>query len=371
MSLRIILAAGGTGGHLFPAEALARALAARGAEPVLVTDPRTAGFTADVPGLSVHRLPLQPMRGGVVGRLRGGFGLCAGTLAARGLLRRLQPDAVVGFGGYPSVPTVFAARNLGRPILLHEQNAVLGKANRTLASRATRIATSFPRLRLLDPRLSGKIVETGNPVRPAIAAVGRTPYAPPAAGGPVEILVMGGSQGARIFATLLPEALALLSAELRARLRLTQQARPDDVATVRETYARAGIPATVERFFDDVPERLARAHLVISRSGASTVAEIAAAGRPSLLVPYPHAADDHQTDNARFLVDAGAAWLAPEGHVNAARLAQQLGAAMGDPAALAATAARALALGRPDAADRLADAVLALVPDRRPMEQAA
>ncbi|WP_374441565.1 undecaprenyldiphospho-muramoylpentapeptide beta-N-acetylglucosaminyltransferase [Stella sp.] len=371
MTVRVVLAAGGTGGHLFPAEALARALARHGAEPVLVTDPRTAGFAQPVPGMAVHRLPLQPMRGGVVGRIRGGIGLCAGTLAARGLLRRLAPDAVVGFGGYPSVPTVFAARNLGRPILLHEQNAVLGKANRMLAGRATRIATSFPRVRLLDAGLAGKVVETGNPVRPAITEIGRRPYAPPAADGPIEMLVMGGSQGARVFATRLPEALALLPEGLRDRLRLTQQARPDDVALVRETYARAGIPATVERFFDDVPERLGRAHLVVSRSGASTVAEIAAAGRPALLVPYPHAADDHQTDNARHLADAGAAWLAPEGETDAAGLAALLGRALGDPAALAAAAARALALGRPDAADRLADAVLALVSDRRPMEHAA
>ncbi|BBK35493.1 UDP-N-acetylglucosamine--N-acetylmuramyl-(pentapeptide) pyrophosphoryl-undecaprenol N-acetylglucosamine transferase [Allostella sp. ATCC 35155] len=371
MTVRIILAAGGTGGHLFPAEALAHALVARGAEPVLVTDPRTAGFSGPVSGLTVHRLPLQPMRGGVVGRIRGGFGLCAGTLAARGLLRRLAPDAVVGFGGYPSVPAVFAARNLGRPILLHEQNAVLGKANRMLAARATRIATSFPRLRLLDPALAGRVVETGNPVRPAIAEVGRRPYAPPAADGPVEILVMGGSQGARIFATLLPDALALLPDGLRARLRLTQQARPDDVAAVRETYARAGIPATVERFFDDVPQRLARAHLVVSRAGASTVAEIAAAGRPALLVPYPHAADDHQTNNARHLADAGAAWLVPEAGTDAARLAAVLGEVLADPATLAAAAARALALGRPDAGDRLADAVLELVAAAQPMGRAA
>ncbi|BBK44229.1 UDP-N-acetylglucosamine--N-acetylmuramyl-(pentapeptide) pyrophosphoryl-undecaprenol N-acetylglucosamine transferase [Allostella vacuolata] len=371
MTVRIVLAAGGTGGHLFPAEALARILVARGAEPVLVTDPRTSGFATDLPGLAVHRLPLQPMRGGVVGRIRGGLGLCAGTLAARGLLRRLAPDAIVGFGGYPSVPTVFAGRNLGRPILLHEQNAVLGKANRMLAGRATRIATSFPTLRLLDPGLASKVVETGNPVRPAIAALNRQPYAPPAAGGPIEILVMGGSQGAAVFATRLPEALARLPDALRVRLRLTQQARADDVEPVRAAYARMGIPAVVERFFADVPDRLARAHLVVSRSGASTVAEIAAAGRPSLLVPYPHAADDHQTDNAGHLVRAGAAWLAPEGTVDAAGLAALLAGVLDDPARLAAAAAAARGLGRPDAADRLADAVLALVAIPPAMERAA
>ncbi|BBK33626.1 UDP-N-acetylglucosamine-N-acetylmuramylpentapeptide N-acetylglucosamine transferase [Stella humosa] len=371
MTTRIVLAAGGTGGHLFPAEALARALLARGAEPILVTDPRTSGFAADLPGLAIHRLPLQPMRGGVVGRIRGGLGLCAGTLAARGLLRRLRPDAIVGFGGYPSVPTVFAGRNLGQPILLHEQNAVLGRANRMLASRATRIATSFARIRLLDPALAAKVVETGNPVRPAIAALNALPYQPPEDNGPVTVLVTGGSQGASVFATRLPDAIGRLPAALRARLHLVQQARAEDVEPVRAAYAAIGVAATVARFFDDMPARLGQAHLMISRSGASTVAEIAAAGRPALLVPYPRAADDHQTDNARHLADAGAAWMAPEGAGDAADLARLLEDILTVPDKLASAAARARGLGRPDAAERLADAVLALVAQTAPMERAA
>ncbi len=371
MSARIILAAGGTGGHLFPAEALARTLAARGAEPILVTDPRTSGFATDLAGLAIHRLPLQPMRGGMLGRVRGGLGLCAGTLVARGLLRRLAPDAIVGFGGYPSVPTVFAGRNLGRPILLHEQNAVLGKANRMLASRATCIATSFARLRLLDPALAGKVVETGNPVRPAIAALHALPYAAPTADGAIEVLVTGGSQGAGVFASRLPQAIARLPEGLRARLRMTQQARAEDVEAVRAAYGRIGVAAAVSRFFDDMPERLGRAHLVIARAGASTVAEIAAAGRPSLLVPYPHAADDHQTDNARHLADADAGWLAPESQFDEERLSALLARILADPAGLATAAAKARALGRPDAAERLADAVLSLIEPAPALEHAA
>ncbi|MCC7275183.1 MAG: undecaprenyldiphospho-muramoylpentapeptide beta-N-acetylglucosaminyltransferase [Alphaproteobacteria bacterium] len=369
MTRRVALAAGGTGGHLFPAEALARALAARGAAAMLVTDPRTAAFGAAPAGLTVHRLPMAPMRGGVIGRVRGGIGLCAGTVAAHRLLRRERPDVVVGFGGYPSVPTVLAARRLGCPIVLHEQNAVLGKANRLLAGRATTIATSFAAVRLLDPALAGRVVETGNPVRPAIAAVRAVAYRPPADDRPVALLVLGGSQGAHVFAQAIPAAVALLPAALRARLRVSQQARAEDVAAVTAAYADLGVAATVARFFDDVPDRLADTALVIARSGASTVAELATAGRPAILVPYRHAADDHQTDNARHLADAGAAWLLAEPDFTAATLAPRLAALLADPAGLAAAAARAAALGRPDAAERLADAVLALA--AHPLEKAA
>ncbi|MGE0716722.1 MAG: undecaprenyldiphospho-muramoylpentapeptide beta-N-acetylglucosaminyltransferase [Alphaproteobacteria bacterium] len=369
MTIRVALAAGGTGGHLFPAEALASALAARGARPMLVTDPRTAGFAA-VPGLAVHRLPLAPMRGGIVGRLQGGIGLCAGTLAAHRLMRRERPDVVVGFGGYPSVPTVLAARRHGCPVVLHEQNAVLGKANRLLAPRAAAIATSFGRVRLLPPELAARVVETGNPVRPAIAAVRARAYEPPVAGGPVEILVMGGSQGARVFATIVPAAIGRLADDLRTRIRVVQQARADDVAAVEAAYGALGVPATVARFFDDVPDRLARAALVISRSGASTVAELAVAGRPAILVPYPHAADDHQTDNAQHLADAGGAWVAPESGLTAETLAAVIATRAAAPPRLAAAAWAAAAAGRPDAAERLADMVMAQAP-ARPLENAA
>ncbi|MGE0723362.1 MAG: undecaprenyldiphospho-muramoylpentapeptide beta-N-acetylglucosaminyltransferase [Alphaproteobacteria bacterium] len=371
MSPRIVLAAGGTGGHLFPAEALARALVGRGAAPILVTDPRTSGFSAPIPGLAVHRLPLQPMRGGIVGRTRAAVGLAAGTVAAWRLLRRLRPDVVVGFGGYPSVPTVIAAARRGAPVLLHEQNAVLGKANRLLAGRARRIATAFPAVRLLDPALAGRVVETGNPVRPAIIAARGHGYAAPAGDGPIELLVTGGSQGARIFAEVVPAAIGRLPNALRDRLHVIQQARAEDVDRVRAAYRGLAMRATVERFFDDIPERLARAALVVARSGASTVAELAVAGRPSVLVPYRLAADDHQTDNARFLDAAGAAWLMPETGLTEAALAGRLEALLGDPSALAAAAARAHACGRPDAAERLADAALALAAPVQPLERAA
>ena len=370
----IILAAGGTGGHIFPAEALARELVERGRAVALMTDRRGQSFGDRVPGVATHRVLAGRFDAGALGKLRGIAELMLGTAQAGIILRRLRPAAVVGFGGYPSVPTLMAASRLGYPTVIHEQNALLGRANRLLARRARRIALSFAETGGLRPAERRRAVATGNPVRPAIAALRGRAYAVPQQGGSIELLVLGGSQGARVFSLVIPDALALLPPALRGRLRLSQQARPEDLERVRARYAADGIPADLASFFDDVPARLARAQLVIARAGASTVAELCAIGRPAVLVPYPHAADDHQTANAEAVAAAGAGWAIGQAQFTAERLAGLLAELLGAPDRLARAAAAAHALGRPEAARRLAD--LALAPsggngDAAPQERAA
>ena len=353
-----VLAAGGTGGHLFPAQALAARLLAQGEAVYLTTDVRTEGLADKMPGVAVRQVRAGRFGGGPLRAACGIADLAVGVVQARRLLRQLRPAAVVGFGGYASVPTMVAAAQLGLPTVIHEQNAVLGRANRMLAPRARRIATGFSETSGLRPQDRGRAVQTGNPVRPAILAVGGRPYAPPEPGGTIELLVFGGSQGARVFAELVPAALALLPAELRARLRLCQQARPEDGAAVAEQLAALGIAAEVESFFTDMPERLARAHLVICRAGASTIAELAAAGRPALLVPYPHAMDDHQSANARAFAAAGGGWAMPQSTLTDAVLAERLAELLEDAAALQLAAAAARRFAGDDAAERLAALVL-------------
>jgi UDP-N-acetylglucosamine--N-acetylmuramyl-(pentapeptide) pyrophosphoryl-undecaprenol N-acetylglucosamine transferase len=365
----ILLAAGGTGGHMFPAEALARALIARGRRVILVTDRRGRGFGDRLPAVEVFRITAAGLAGGsLLRRAQGIAQLLRGYLQARRLVIRLRPALVVGFGGYASVPTVYAAQRAGLPTLLHEQNAVLGRANRMLAAHARAIATSFPDTAALGkatPRL------TGNPVRPAIAALGEQAY--PAMDGTLRLLVLGGSQGARVFARLIPAALAALAAERRRRIAIAQQCRPEDLDQVRSAYAALGQPAELADFFTDVAERLALAHLVISRSGASTVAELAAAGRPAILLPYPHATDDHQTANAAAFAGTGAGWLMPEADASPESLAQRLAMLLDDPTALTKAAAAARRFSQGDAAARLADLAEALIPGNggHPQEAAA
>ncbi len=355
----VALAAGGTGGHVFPAEAVAASLSARGISPVLFTDRRGTGFGGAAEVVRVQGAAITGMgwfaRAGGIGRLALGF---AGALVH---LRRLRPDVVLGFGGYASVPTVLAASLVGIPTALHEQNAVLGRANRLLAGRVRRIATGFDRLSGLSARDAAKVVRLGMPVRPAFAAWTGSAYTPPAADGPIRLLVLGGSQGAQVFSTLIPDALSRLAPELRARLAVTQQCRPETLAATRATYERLAITAELSSFFADVPERLAQAHLVIARAGASTVAELGVVGRPAILVPYPYATDDHQTANARAIAEAGAGWLMPQADLTAERLGERLSALIADPPALEAAAAHARDLGIADAAERLADLALSLV----------
>ena len=353
-----VLAAGGTGGHLFPAEALAARLLADGCKVHLTTDGRADNFSERMPGVAVRQVRAGRLGGGPLRAACGIADIAVGIVQARRLLRQLQPAAVVGFGGYASVPTMIAATQLGLPTVIHEQNAVLGRANRMLASRVRSIATGFPETAGLRPQDRSRAVHTGNPVRPAIIAVGAVPYAPPPPEGTIELLVFGGSQGARVFAELVPSALALLPQSLRARLRLTQQARPEDCAAVVERLTALGVTATVESFFTDMPKRLACSQLVICRAGASTIAELAAAGRPALLVPYPHATDDHQSANARAFAASGGGWALPQADLTSAALAERIAELFGDPAALLLAAAAARGFARDDAAERLAALVL-------------
>ncbi|MCX8135176.1 MAG: undecaprenyldiphospho-muramoylpentapeptide beta-N-acetylglucosaminyltransferase [Roseococcus sp.] len=355
----IAIAAGGTGGHLFPAEALAAELAARGQRIVLFTDARSAAF--DSPAFAnAERFVLKGE--GLAGRgplraLRGALALAAGTLAARRLLQRLDAAALVGFGGYPSIPPALAALSLGarRPaLILHEQNAVLGRANRALAARAELLALSYPETARVPP--SARTRHVGNPVRPALAALAGEPY--PATEGALRLLVIGGSLGARIFGEIVPPAVAALPEALRARLVVTQQCRVEDLERVRAAYAEAGIPAELSPFFTDIARRFAGAHLVIARAGASTVAELACAGRPAILVPLPGAIDDHQAANARALAAAGAAEVLPQREASPGRLSALLAAWLGAGGRLAEAARHAASLARPQAARELADAVM-------------
>ena len=353
----ILLCAGGTGGHLFPAEALAVVLETRGLTVDLATDHRAAHFK--FPARAVHLIPSATLRGrDPLSILKTATLLTFGTWRASRLMKRLRPAAVVGFGGYPTVPPMMAATMRNIPTVLHEQNGVMGRANRLLASRVTAIATGFRTLKNVDAAVEAKIAFTGNPVRPAVLAAAAVPYDPPQPGGPLNLLVFGGSQGARVMAEIVPEALEQLDPALRARLSVVQQARPEDLDAVRATYARLGITAECEPFFADLPARMAAAHLIVSRSGASTVAELSAIGRPALLVPLPHALDQDQLANAGVLEGAGGAITVVQSDFTPERLAAELVALAAAPDRLGAMAVAARSAGTLDAAERLADLVM-------------
>jgi UDP-N-acetylglucosamine--N-acetylmuramyl-(pentapeptide) pyrophosphoryl-undecaprenol N-acetylglucosamine transferase len=353
----VLLAAGGTGGHLFPAEALADALQKRGAVNDLATDVRAAHFK--FPARIVHLIPSATLRGrNPIALARTAALLTLGTAKAWAMLGRVRPAVVVGFGGYPTVPPLMAAALRGIPTVLHEQNGVMGRANRLLAPRVTAIATGFRTLARLDPRLQGKITFTGNPVRREVIAAAATPYAAPDAGGKLRLLVFGGSQGARVMAEIVPPALERLAADLRARLAIVQQARAEDLDMVRGTYVRLGVAADCAPFFSDLPARMAAAHLIVARSGASTVAELSAIGRPAILVPLPHALDQDQFANAGVLEAAGGAIRIEQRDFTPDRLAAEIAALAGDPGRLVTMAQSAKSAGTIDAAELLADLVL-------------
>ena len=359
----VVLAAGGTGGHVFPAEALAAELAGRGVRLALVTDRRGGILGGSLGAVETHRIRAGAVAGkSIVARLRSTPELAWGTMQARALLKRLAPDAVIGFGGYASVPTMLAASFAGVRTAIHEQNAVLGRANRLLARRVGRIATSFAVAEGLPVDAAGKVTRTGMPVRPEIAAMGGRPYPTLAGDGPVHVFVFGGSQGARVFSDVVPEAVGRLAGTWRRRLRISQQCRPETLDDTRSAYGKLGVEAELSTFFGDVPERLAAAHLIIARAGASTVAECTAVGRPAILVPYPFAIDDHQTVNARCVDKAGAGWLMPQDGFTPEALAARLESLFGLPAVLERAAACARAAGLDDAAARLADLVFQLLP---------
>lgn len=353
----ILLCAGGTGGHLFPAEALAEELTRRGYAVELMTDARALKYGARFPARAVHSVDAAtPTGGSLLAKARAAFVLLRGVWQALRLLRRLRPACVVGFGGYPTVPPLTAAALLRIPAVLHEQNAVMGRANRFLAGRVARVATGFPQLAGAGADVADRCVFVGNPVRPAVLEAAR--MSPPGfAEGRLRLLVTGGSQGARVMSDVTPAALELLAQDLRARIDLVQQARAEDEARVREAYARLGVNAQVAPFFADLPARMAQAHLVIARAGASTVSELSVVGRASLLVPFPFALDQDQAANAAELARSGAALVIAQSDFTPQRLARELEAVFADPQGLTRRAAAAKSAGVPDAAARLADLV--------------
>ncbi len=355
--LPIVIAAGGTGGHFFPAEALAAELVTRGRRVALITDVRSSGQASEVfGGLEKHVISGAGIAGrGAVRAGKGAIALTIGIAQARRILRSSNAAAVVGFGGYPCVAPVLAARLMRRPpsVLLHEQNAVLGRANRFLARHCDALALSFAATERV-PEVAATVL-TGNPVRPAIAALADIPYAPP--NETLRLLVVGGSLGARVFSDIVPPALAALPDGMRARLSVVQQCRAEDLARVRAVYQSAGIRSELAPFFPDVAAKLSAAHLVIARSGASTVAELAVAGRPAILVPLPGAIDDHQSANARALVDARGASVIAQGEFTPAALCERLIALFDAPDMLAHAALAARRIARSDATARLADLV--------------
>jgi UDP-N-acetylglucosamine--N-acetylmuramyl-(pentapeptide) pyrophosphoryl-undecaprenol N-acetylglucosamine transferase len=355
----VVVAAGGTGGHLFPAEALAVALGKRGVTVDLATDERAVHYGHDFPARETHIIPSATLRTrNLASLVPASWRLVRGAFVAHRLFGRLAPAAVIGFGGYPTIPPLLAAAFRRIPTVIHEQNGVMGRANKLLAPLVRAIATSLPGVLDRDPKLAAKATHTGNPVRPAVIEAAKVPFAAPGRAGPLNLLVFGGSQGARIMADIVPPAVELLPVGVRANLVVTQQARAEDAERVRATYGRLGVKAEIAPFFSDLPARIAQSHLVVSRSGASTVAELAAIGRPAILVPLPHALDQDQLANARVLEQAGGAIRIDQAVFTPEKLADAIAGIAVEPDRLAAMAQRARAAGALDAADRLAELVV-------------
>jgi UDP-N-acetylglucosamine--N-acetylmuramyl-(pentapeptide) pyrophosphoryl-undecaprenol N-acetylglucosamine transferase len=354
----ILLAAGGTGGHLFPAEALGVELMKRGMRVRLATDFRALRYSGLFSKDMIDVVPSETVRGrDPWSLLRTGAMLTAGTAVALNLMRRLKPAAVVGFGGYPTLPPLLAARLFGIPTVIHDSNAVLGRANRFLSGRVSAIATSLPGVLDQDPALAAKTTSTGTPMRPAILAAAAVKFLSPEPAGPLRLLVVGGSQGARVMSDIVPSAIERLEPAHWSRLKLVQQVREEDLARVRAVYQRLKINAELAPFFSDLPARLAASHLIISRSGAGTVAELGAVGRPSILVPLPGSIDQDQFANAGVLAQAGGAIRIVQAEFTPDRLAAEISGLAAEPARLTAMAAGARTVGKLDAAERLADLV--------------
>jgi UDP-N-acetylglucosamine--N-acetylmuramyl-(pentapeptide) pyrophosphoryl-undecaprenol N-acetylglucosamine transferase len=352
----VVIAAGGTGGHMFPAQAFADEMRARGWTIALVTDERGKKYATNFP--ADWRLEVEAATFGSKmphKLLASALKLRAGTAEARKNFEKTKPALIAGFGGYPSYPSLSAARELKLPIIIHEQNSVLGRVNRLFATAAKFVACGFDRLDKLPPAAQASKRVIGNPVRSAIKAVRDKPYPDLTDTGPINILVTGGSQGARLFGEVIPAAIASLSPELRGRLIVVQQAREEQVQEVRAAYREAGVRATVESFFTDMQDRLAASHMIIARSGASTVTELAIAGRPSILIPLAIATNDHQTANAEGMVTGAAADVVPEPKFTAEMLAPLLTERLSNAGVLKARAKAAWQLGKPNAARDLAD----------------
>lgn len=357
MKRKILLAAGGTGGHLFPAFALTEELKRQGAEVHIATDERVDRYKADTPADGMHIVPSATITGrNPLALTKTALKLGSGYLKAKSLIKELAPDFVLGFGGYPTFPPLLAAASLGVPTGLHDQNAVMGRANRMLAKRVDVIATSFEEVKNLPSSEQRKVRLTGNPVREKVLAAADEPYPP--FDKQLHLLVFGGSQGARFFSDVVPMALTFLPDQVKSRLSVVQQCRPEDTERVREVYQAAGISANCQTFFDDLPKEMAAAHLTICRSGASTVAELAVCGRPAIMVPLPHALDNDQLLNARSLMAVGGGWVMEQKMIEAPRLAERIATLFSEPELLQAAARNAKSAGRPGAVKALAALVL-------------
>lgn len=362
----IALAAGGTGGHMFPAEALAQELKRRGRRVLLVTDARGDRYTGNFPADEKFLISAaSPSIGGPIAKAAAALSLAGGLMTVLGEFGQRKPAAVIGFGGYPSFPATRAAAILGIPYGVHEQNGVLGRANRMSIGRAAFLAHGFPVLEKAPERPKASVVEVGNPVRDAVREAARTAFEPPHDGGLIRLLVFGGSQGAALFSTVVPAAIAALPQSLRRRLSVVQQTRETERGSVAGLYREAGVAAEIAPFFKDLPARIAAAHLVIARAGASTITELSMIGRPSILVPLAIATDDHQTGNARALADAGAALIIAESDFEAAALVKVLEPLLQDQGRLSAMATAARGRVKANAAASLADLVDKIAPEAR------
>jgi len=351
----IILAAGGTGGHVYPALAVAKVLFQRAWPIAIITDDRGTAFGNQDFVSEIHHIKAASPTGSLYNKLVSLTQLGAGFLQARAILKKIKAVAAIGFGGYPSVPTMCAAAQIGLPTIIHEQNAVLGRANRILIPSVTKIAISFDKVKGIRPKAAQKIVKTGNPVRSEISEIGKKGYSALSSEGKLNVLVFGGSQGAQILSQVVPRAMASLSGEFRSRLTLTQQCRPEDLDQAQNIYDAAHIQTNLQPYFNNMPELLSAANLVIARAGASTISELVAAKRPAILVPYPHATDDHQTANASAITSSGASWCIPEYNFTAKLLARKIQELMDNPNLLADAAAKSKCLYKLNAAENLAD----------------
>ncbi len=358
----IILAAGGSGGHMFPAQALAHELVARGYKIVLITDDRGYRYADRFPDTEIKLIHAATFAGAnPIKRLMAGFRILGGLLAAAGTVRKIKPKAAIGFGGYSSFPTMIAATVMGTPTCLQDPNAVLGRVNKFLVGRVDLVGAAFENMQGLDPKDAPKIRVIGNLLRPEVLAARDIPYAPPGEEGPINLVIFGGSQGAQVLGEMVPAAIAMLPEDLRARLHVTQQAREENQDAAKEAYRAMNVKADVAPFFSDLPKLMSEAQLVIGRAGASTVTELGLIGRPSILVPLPSAMDDHQTVNARALTDVGGAWLMPQSEITVKTMADKLQSLLCDGDTLAAAAAAAWKTGKPNAATGFADMVEELI----------
>ncbi len=356
----ILLSAGGTGGHMFPAEALAQDLLSRGSRVALATDIRGKKYEPFAGGIPLHVLQSGTVGKGLVKKVKAVASLGIGYFQARKLLSDLKPAVVVGFGGYPSVPAVYAAQTMKIPTIIHEQNAILGRANVFLASKADKVAVAWAHVEGLDSADESRAIVTGNPVRPDISGLYNKPYPTIERDGTLRIFITGGSQGASVFSEVLPLALAKLSPHYRARLEIIQQCREEDIDAVRKVYDEAKITCDLRPFFKDMSLQLEKCHLFIGRSGAGTVSEVTTAGRPAIFVPYPHHADQQQKRNADAVADAGGAWVMTQNGFTAEALLARLETFLQTPETLFRAAENARSCGKPDAARKLGNLVMAL-----------